>query len=160
MNPQISDPEFGEADMLAWSINGAKFEIQVAGDTSTLWLPDGQIVDMGNREWTALAKAIALMIGKLPPPPTKKKEPVEFVDRPTNSGKPWLTADEARLLAEWNGGATLSYLSATFQRSEVGISSRLVRLGAASSRDDILGANRQREGTKNVDRAHVPEPEW
>ena len=59
----------------------------------------------------------------------------------------WTEGDDADLLQRWSNGATLSELMTRFDRNEGGITSRLVKLKAAPTREDIRVENeRRREG--------------
>jgi hypothetical protein len=63
LNTQAESRQLGEGHILTWQVDGEAFELQVIGDAATLWLPDGQVIDMSNHEWTVLTKAIHMAIG-------------------------------------------------------------------------------------------------
>ena len=48
---------------------------------------------------------------------------------PRNAGKPWTADEDERLLAGFDGGATMEQLSAQHERTRAGIEARLVKHG-------------------------------
>ena len=142
-----NDDPLSEGHSLSWLINGSKFELQVGSDVSRLCLPDGQLIDLTNREWAGLADAIAMVV-KTPKQVTKpvaKKQSTQ--EKGINTGVRWTEGDDADLLQRWSNGATLSELMTRFDRNEGGITSRLVKLKAAPTREDIrVEDERRRKG--------------
>jgi hypothetical protein len=136
-----------EGHTLTWSVDGSRFELQVGGDAARLCLPDGQLIDLTNREWAGLANAIGMVV-KTPKQVTKpaaKKQSTQ--EKGINTGVRWTEGDDADLLQRWSDGAKLSELMARFDRNEGGITSRLVKLKAAPTREDIrIEDERRRKG--------------
>ena len=48
---------------------------------------------------------------------------------PRNAGKPWTAEEDERLLAGFDGGATVEALTAAHERTRAGIEARLVKHG-------------------------------
>ena len=136
-----------DSHTLPWSVDGSRFELQVGSDAARLCLPDGQLIDLTNREWAGLANAIGMVV-KTPKQVTKpvaRKQSTQ--EKGINTGVRWTEGDDADLLQRWSNGATLSELMTRFDRNEGGITSRLVKLKAAPTREDIRVENeRRREG--------------
>ena len=144
------EPDLGDEPAVAWSINGARFEMQVYGDTAAFFHPDGQMIEMSSREWTLLTRAVGLLLGQheahdASPPAKRSTKP-----RAGRSGLRWTEDDDANLLRRWEAGDTVGELMAHFGRNEGGITSRLVRLRVAQSRDDILTEGRRRHRAKRA----------
>ena len=56
--------------------------------------------------------------------------------RPGKAGKPWTEAEDAQLLKAFDEGAAVADLASIHERSEGGITSRLVRLGRINERSE------------------------
>ena len=136
-----------DSHTLTWSVDGSRFELQVGSDAARLCLPDGQLIDLTNREWVGLANAIGMVV-KTPKQATKpvaKRQSTQ--EKGINTGVRWTEGDDADLLQRWSNGATLSELMTRFDRNEGGITSRLVKLRAAPTREDIrVEDERRRKG--------------
>ena len=133
-----------DSHTLTWSVDGSRFELQVGSDAARLCLPDGQLIDLTNREWAGLANAIGMVV-KTPKQVTKpvaRKQSTQ--EKGINTGVRWTEGDDADLLQRWSNGATLSELMTRFDRNEGGITSRLVKLKAAPTREDIRVENERR----------------
>lgn len=128
---------FNEGHTLTWSVDGSRFELQVGGDAARLCLPDGQLIDLTNREWAGLADAIGMVVktSKQAAEPLAKRQSTQ--EKGINTGVRWTEGDDADLLRRWSNGATLSELMTRFDRNEGGITSRLVKLKTAPTREDI-----------------------
>lgn len=126
-----------EGHTLTWSVDGSRFELQVGSDAGRLCLPDGQLIDLSSREWAALANAIGMVVRtpKQATKPAVKRQSSQ--EKGINTGVRWTEGDDADLLQRWSDGARLSDLMSRFDRNEGGITSRLVKLKAAPTRDDI-----------------------
>ena len=61
---------------------------------------------------------------------------------PRNAGKTWTQEEDERLLASFDGGATLEALAAAHERTRAGIEARLVKHGRLEA--DQAGAARMR----------------
>jgi hypothetical protein len=61
---------------------------------------------------------------------------------PRNAGKTWSAEEDERLLAGFDGGATVAALAATHERTPAGIEARLVKHGRLDA--DHSGADRRR----------------
>lgn len=132
-----------DSHTLTWSVDGSRFELQVGSDAARLCLPDGRLIDLTNREWAGLANAVGMAV-KTPKQVTKKQSTQE---KGINTGVRWTEGDDADLLQRWSNGAKLSELMTRFDRNEGGITSRLVKLKAAPTRDDIrVEDERRRKG--------------
>lgn len=62
---------------------------------------------------------------------TKRKQP-------ENAGKPWLPEDDAELLKLYKAGVSVTEIAKQYKRTKGAIRARLVRLGMAEHRSDIL----------------------
>ncbi|HET7865700.1 MAG TPA: hypothetical protein VFL86_14955 [Burkholderiaceae bacterium] len=61
----------------------------------------------------------------------------EANERLPNTGVAWTAAEEARLLAAFDAGATVDELAQSHGRTKGGIAARLVRLGRISERSEV-----------------------
>ena len=61
---------------------------------------------------------------------------------PRNAGKTWTAEEDARLLAGFDGGATVDALATTHERTRAGIEARLVKHGRLEA--EQAGAARMR----------------
>ena len=58
--------------------------------------------------------------------------------QPENAGKPWLPEDDAELLKLYKAGVSVTEIAKQYKRTKGAIRARLVRLGMAEHRTDIL----------------------
>jgi len=133
---------------LAWSVEGARFELQVAGDKGRLCLPDGQLIDLTSLEWAGLAKAIGMVLGDSSSKPKVAVKAASTKPRGSNSGSRWTPDDDAELARQWRDQATIQELVKRFDRNEGGIESRLVHLKLAASRDDVRVEDEKRRDVR------------
>lgn len=158
----LQDFDMGAADLgdepaVAWSVGDARFEMQVHGDTATFFHPDGHTVEMSAREWTILARAVGLLMGE------HKSADASSAPRRSNKAKApkgglrWTEDDDANLLHYWEAGETVDDLIARFDRSEGGVTSRLVRLRVAANREDVLTESRRRRRAKVAEARSAPQ---
>lgn len=140
----MTGPDLGDDPVVAWSVDGARFEMQVYGDTAAFFHPDGQVIKMTSKEWTLLARAVGLLIGQHEAPTPSSATTPSSKLKAGKGGLRWTEDDDANLLQRWEAGDTVDDLIAQFQRSAGGITSRLVRLRVAQNRDDILAESRRR----------------
>lgn len=71
------------------------------------------------------------------------KESLEKKDKakrklPENAGKPWLPEDDVELLKLYKAGVSVTEIAKQYKRTRGAIRARLVRLGMAEHRSDIL----------------------
>jgi hypothetical protein len=144
----MTEPDLGDDPAVAWSINGARYEMQVHGDTAAFFHPDGQFVEMTKREWIILARAVGLLMGEHEPPNSSPSSDRSNKAKAARGGLRWTEDDDANLLHYWEAGETVDDLIARFDRSEGGVTSRLVRLRVAANREDILTESRRRRRAK------------
>lgn len=140
----MTAPDIGDEPAVAWSVNGERFEMQVHGDTAVFFHPDGQVIEMGAREWTVLARAIVLLMGPHEPPAPATATKQFTKPKAGKSGQRWTEDDDVNLLDRWKKGDTVDDLMVRFDRQEGGITSRLVRLRVAPNREDVLTESRRR----------------
>lgn len=140
----MSCADLGDEPAVAWSIDGARFEMQVYKDTAAFFHPDGQVIEMSSREWTLLARAIGLLMGQHQPPDAASVSKSSTKPKAGKSGRRWTEQDDANLLDRWAKGDTVNDLMTLFDRNEGGVTSRLVRLRVAQNRDEILAESRKR----------------
>jgi len=147
--PKNGEP-LGDQHTLAWSVEGSRFELQVAAEKVALCLPDGQVIELSSREWFAVARAIGMVVSE--PNSANELTVKKGSTRPKapKSGARWTEEEDSDLLRRWKNGETVDDLMVRFDRNEGGVTSRLVRLQAASSRDDIMTESRRRRRGKRA----------
>ncbi|EQB01881.1 hypothetical protein [Sphingobium baderi] len=142
----MSNAEQRPARILTWHSGDNRFELVVHTDKSTLLLFDGQIVELANSDWTALAEAVRMVV---PSASEGGKAKVAKARKPkqsaANQGSRWTPKEDKKLLHLWQeDGVTIEDLMQCFGRNGGGITSRLVRLGASPTRDDIRTESKRR----------------
>ncbi|MEI5689106.1 hypothetical protein [Sphingomonas kyungheensis] len=134
---------------MAWSVSDRHFQFGAGRGHSSLVLPEGEVIELSNVEWAAVADAIRVLVKK----GAKKQSPIRPVsqkEKAPATGERWTEAQETRLLRLWNEeNATIGELMKTLDRNEGGIVSRLVKLGAVETRDDVRVESRRREQQVN-----------
>jgi hypothetical protein len=107
-------------------------------------LPEGEVVELSNVEWAAIADAVRLLVKK----GARKQSPLKPVsqkERGLATGERWTDDKDARLVRLWTEErATIGDLMKAFDRNEGGVTSRLVRLGAVASRDEAQTESQRR----------------
>lgn len=134
---------------MAWSVGDRHFQFGAGRGHSSLVLPEGEVVELSNVEWAAVADAIRVLVKK----GARRQSPIRPVsqkEKAPATGERWTEAQEARLLHLWNEeNATVGELMKTLDRNEGGIVSRLVKLGAVDTRDDVRVESRRRDRQAN-----------
>lgn len=107
--------------------------IQECSGTARLVTPDGEVFELGDAHWLALATAIARVI-----PSVNGRgihSPAASPARP-NAGQPWTPDQDADLRRRWLSGEPMCSVAKFFGRSSGAIAARLVRLGLADNRSE------------------------
>lgn len=150
--PPVHEPEDAEVEestrptghTMAWSVADRRFELSAGRGRSHLVLPEGEVVELSNVEWAAVADAVRLLVKK----GARKQSPLKPVsqkERGLATGERWTDDKDARLVRLWTEErATIGDLMKAFDRNEGGITSRLVRLGVVASRDEAQIESRKR----------------
>lgn len=150
--PPVHEPEDAEVEestrptghTMAWSVADRRFELSAGRGRSHLVLPEGEVVELSNVEWAAIADAVRLLVKK----GARKQSPLKPVsqkERGLATGERWTDDKDARLVRLWTEErATIGDLMKAFDRNEGGVTSRLVRLGAVASRDEAQTESQRR----------------
>lgn len=100
--------------------------------------PDGQVLDLHEADWRALAAAVQRLFGSGDAADASKAQKAGL----PNAGEPWTKELETRLVSLWDSGLTVTAIGRQMGRTPAAIASRLARLGIVESRDQ---AERRRE---------------
>lgn len=131
----IASLEWGEADT-AFRLS----RLGVGADATSgarLTTPEGQVIDLGEAEWRALAAAVERLFG---PTEAVEKKTARNANLPPNTGQPWTSDLDGDLRTHWQEGRTVHQIADRMGRTNNAISSRLVRLGLVESREEATQA--------------------
>lgn len=115
-----------------WSVNGRDFCFVADDQVGELRTPDGEIITLRMEEWRSIADSIGQSSA---PKPRPKMDRIASSDAP-NIGQRWSRELDERLASLWRSGASVDELARQFGRNKGGISSRLVRLGLVTNREE------------------------
>lgn len=122
---------------LEWSVDGRHFRFVADDHVGEFRTPEGEIVTLCMEEWRALADAIGLSYSAKTKPTIAQ---IMSSDIP-NAGQPWSRELDERLESLWNSGTSVDELARGFGRTSGAISSRLMRLGLVTNREEAFAKN-------------------
>jgi hypothetical protein len=117
---------------IEWMLNDKCFSLVSDDSLGHLSIDGSPSITLDMDEWKALAEAI----GQFSFPEKPNRKMMRYSGAAANAGQPWTAEQDHQLTELWKSGTSVEALAQEFGRTSGSISSRLVRLGICTTREE------------------------